>query len=157
TVTKLARGRRQITRERFVRPEDKVQRSVQHERGLPLDHGERCVGREPNDLIAALIANVIAAGSVASEVLAVIVRRAQPDSDARKPADRLNNAKQLRRAKYALVVPKARGEISDTHASAASIGQNRGNDGRVAQIFGPVLNHVVEQNVGEALLLAARK
>ncbi len=63
--------------------------------------------------------------------------------------------KDLRWAKDAAELTEARDEIGDLDLAALVIGEDSGDDRRVAHIFGLKLRHVVEHDVGEALLLLA--
>ncbi len=52
---------------------------------------------------------------------------------------------------------EARREIRDPHRIAVAVGQHRRDDGRIAQILGMDVDHVLEHDVGEALFLGPRQ
>ena len=100
---------------------------------------------------------MVAADGVLRERMAVVVRRAETDGDARQPGDRLDDPDELRRPEHAAELPEARREIGDADGAAVAVGQHGGDDRGVAQIFRLEIGHVVEHDVGESLLLVARQ
>ena len=98
---------------------------------------------------------MIAAERAVRQRLAVIAGRPHPDGDARQAGDRLDDAIKLRRPEHAAELAETRREIGDPHFAAVAVGQDGGDDRGVADIFGMVLRHVVEHDVGESLFLPA--
>ena len=73
-----------------------------------------------------------------------------------KAGDRLDDADQLRRAEDAAEIAEARREVGDLDRGAVFVGEHRRDDGRVALVVRRVIDHAVEHDVGESLLLIAR-
>ena len=74
-----------------------------------------------------------------------------------RPATGSMMRNELRRPEHAAELAEARREIGDADRAAVAVGQHGGDDRGVAQIFGLILRHVVEHDVGESLLLVARQ
>ena len=144
-------------RERLVGAEHQMDRARQDERRFVLDIGERRIGGEPDDAVADPIADVVAAGRSLRHRLAVVVGRPHANGDARQAGHRLDDANDLRRAEHAAEVLKARREIGDADLAAVPVGQRRDDDRGVALILRLVIDHAVQHDVGESLLLVARE
>ena len=154
-IGEVAAGRLQIARERLVRAKNQMQRARQDERCLAVNQRQRRVGGQPDDRAFAGIADVVAAKRALLQRLAVVAGRTHADGDARQAADRLDDAKNLRRTKHAAELTEARDEIGDLDLAALVIGQRRRDDRRIAHVFRLIFGHVVEHDVGKALLLLA--
>jgi len=89
--------------------------------------------------------------------VAVIVGRAEADGDARQSGDRLDHADELRGAEYAAELAIAGGKIRDAHGGPLPVGEHRRHHRGVAQVFRLEIGHVVEDDVGETLLLVTRE
>ena len=86
-----------LARHRLVGAENQCDRPVEHERRLAVDVGQRRIGGEPDDDVAARVADVVAAERTLGDRLAVAVRRPHADGDARQARHRLDDPHQLRR------------------------------------------------------------
>ena len=133
-----------------------MQRPGQHERRFAVDHRQRRVGGQTDRGAVAGIADVIAAERTMRNWLAVIVGRPHPHGDPRQAGQRLDDAEQLRRPEHAAELAKARREIGDLDLAAVPVGEHGGDDRAVADIFGMIIHHVFEHDVGEAFLLPSR-
>ena len=121
------------------------------------DVGERAVGGEAHDFVAADIADVVGADDEFLDWLPVVVRRPHADGDARQARDRLDAADDLRRTEGALVAVEARREVGDAHRGAARVGQHRLDDRGVAHIARRAAGEFRQHDVAKALLLVARQ
>src|SRR5262249_61390846 len=72
-----------------------------------------------------------------------------------QPWHRFDHPDQLRRPEHAAELAEARREVSDAHGAALAVGQHRRYHGGIAQIFRLIVRHVVEHDVGKALLVVA--
>src|ERR1700722_9757279 len=154
-IAELLDDMRELAGERLGGAADEMQRPGDDERRLAFDQRQRRVGGRTKDRGIVMVADMVAADGMALERLAIVVRRSHPDGDARQAGDRLDDAKQLGRAKHAAELLEARREIGDAHRIAVSVGQTRRYDRRIAQIFRAHLGEAVEHHVGESLLLVA--
>ena len=123
----------------------------EHKRSFVLDVGERCIGREPDDGVAAPIADMIAAKCALCNRDAIAVRRTHPDGYARQSGHRFKHADYLRRPKNPIKITISRCKIGNPYSTAPMIGEKRRYGRGVAQIFRLGLDHPVEHNVGKAL------
>ncbi len=145
----------ELAGERLVGTEDEMERAREREWGFAFDQRQRRVGRQAQHRDVVVVADVVAAHRMLPKRLAVAAGRPHPDGDARQAGDRLDDAKELRRPKHAAELVEARREVGDADRVAVPVGQVRAHDRRVAQILGVDVDNVVEQHVGEALLLVA--
>ena len=152
----IAAGLLQIAGERLVRTEHQMQRPRQNERRLAVDQRQRRVRGQADDGRVVGIADVIAAERAVRQRLAVIAGRPHPDGDARQAGDRLDDAIELRRPEHAAELAKARREIGDPDLAAVAVGEHGRDDRGIAHVFGLIVHHVVEHDVGKSLFLLAR-
>jgi hypothetical protein len=134
-----------------------MERPCQHEGGFAVDIGQRSIGGQPDHHIGAAEAHVIAVDRFEYHRGAVIAGRTHPDGDAGQAGDRLDDPHQLRWAKDAVVFAKPRREIGNPDRCALFVRQDRGDDRGVAHIFGGKVDHALEHDIAETLLLAARQ
>ncbi len=155
---KLAGGGFEIAGEGFIHAEHKLDRAGEREGRFLRDIGERSVGGEADDVARAVaIADVVAAHQTAQACFAVILRRAEADGDARQARHGLDDPHKLGRTRDAAEILVTRGEIGDAHAGAVARGERRGDDGRVALIFGLRFDKFGQNDVGEAFFFLSRK
>ena len=83
------------------------------------------------------------------------MRRPKTDGDTRGAADRLDDPHQFRRPIDPSELFEPRRKIGDPHRPACTIPQDRGHDGGVPDILRFALDQLIEDDVGEALLLIA--
>ena len=138
-------------------PMHEMERPCQHEGGFAVDIGQRRIGGEPDHRVGAAEAHMVAADRFERHRDAVMAGRPHPDGDPRQAGDRLDDPHELRRAKDAVIFAKPRREIRNPDRRALVVGQDRGDDSGVAHIFGGKIDHALEHDIAEALLLAARQ
>ena len=89
--------------------------------------------------------------------LAITMGRTEADRDPRHPADRLDDADELRRTEGAAVNLKARREVGDADGAALVVDQLRDNGRGITDVVRSRLDLAFEKNIGEALLIVARE
>ena len=98
---------------------------------------------------------MIAADGVVGELVAVIVRRAKTNGDARQAGHRLDHPNELRRPKHAAELAKTRGKVGDTDGAALAIGKNRRHDRGIAEVLRLEIGHVVENDIRKSFFFVA--
>src|SRR5258707_1061139 len=100
---------------------------------------------------------MIAADGMMHERMSVMMRGAETNGDARQPRHRLDDSDELRRPEHTAELAMARRKIGDADRAALLIGENGRDDGGIAQIFRPEVDHSVEHDIRESLFLVARQ
>src|SRR5205085_3669920 len=101
------------------------------------------------------VADMVAADSMMREGVTIIVRWTKPDRDPRQSGYRLDYPDELRRTKNPAELAVTGREIGDPDGATLLIGENGLHHGGVAQIFRLKIRHLVENDVGEPLLVIA--
>ncbi len=133
-----------------------MDRLGEDEGGFLLDIRHRPVGREPDGKVLAAERDVVAADRAIGDRRSIVAGRTHPDGDARQPGHRLDDADELRRAEHTAELTKARREIGDLDRSALAVGQHGRHQRRVALVVRSKVGQVIQDHVGESLLLVAR-
>src|SRR4030095_1424408 len=98
---------------------------------------------------------MVAAQCAVVDRLSVLVGRTDANRHLRNSGDRLDRAYELDRPKNAAVLTEAWGEIRDLDRGALCVGEDGGNDRRVALIAGRKAHHVFQHDIAKPLLLVA--
>src|SRR5262249_58063080 len=115
------------------------------------------VGGGARDAALGCIADMIAADGAMDERVAIVVGGAKTNGDPWQSRHRLDHPDELRRAKNAAELAKARRKVRDADGAALAICKNGRYDGGVAKIFRLEVGNIVEDDIGESFLLIARK
>src|SRR5262249_57634890 len=86
---------------------------------------------------------MIAAEGAVVELVAIIVRWTETNSDPRQAGHWLDHSNKLRRSKDAAELAKTRGKVSDADGAALTIGENRRHDPRIPKVLRLKNGHLV--------------
>src|SRR5262249_16576267 len=100
---------------------------------------------------------MIAAEGAVVELVAVIVRWAETNSDPRQVGHWLDHSNRLRRPTAAADRPKRRGKVSDAAGAAWTMGETRRHDRRIPKVLRLKIGHVVEHDVRKSFFFVAGK
>ena len=120
--------------QRLVRPDDEMQRPLQHDRPVLEQRRQRRVGGDAVIQSVGAETDVVAAVDPRLTAFAVTRGRAQSQAQCRPAGERLDGAHEHHGAEYAATRTKAWRKIQDTHHSAVRVVQAGLEDRRVAQV-----------------------